>query len=146
MPKSKAITAASSFEKLVLVVFEFGLVVFTHSSDKPMKKYAFLLLIGIILLVFTNQFGRDEFNEKIANLEQSLNKEDWDFAKKQMDDLNSYSDHNLWKLQLVGGEAEYKDLYKTFSRLSILIEEKNRRDSKVELQTVKTLIDHIYSI
>jgi Domain of unknown function (DUF4363) len=111
-----------------------------------MKKYAFFLLIAIILLVFIDQFGKDEFNEKIANLEQSLNKEDWDLAKKQMDDLNSYYDHNLWILQLVGGEAEYKDLYETFSRLSILIEEKKRTDSKVELQTVKTLVEHIYSI
>jgi len=111
-----------------------------------MKKYAFFLLIAIILLVFTNQTGKEEFNEKIAILEQSLNKEDWNLAKKQMEDLSSYYDHNLWKVQLVGGEAEYKDLYETFSRLSILIEEKNRTDSKVELQTVKTLVEHIYSL
>ncbi|WP_338787739.1 DUF4363 family protein [Metabacillus sp. FJAT-53654] len=109
-----------------------------------MKKYP-ILLIAIILLVSTNQFGKDEFNEKIANLEHYLNKEDWVLAKKQMDDLSSYYDKNLWKVQLVGGEAEYKDLYETISRLRILIEEKDRTDSRMELETVKTLIEHIYS-
>ncbi|OAS85622.1 MULTISPECIES: DUF4363 family protein [Metabacillus] len=109
-----------------------------------MKMYP-ILLIAIILLVSTNQFGKDEFNEKIANLEHSLNKEDWVLAKKQMDDLSSYYDKNLWKVQLVGGEAEYKDLYETISRLRILIEEEDRTDSRMELETVKTLIEHIYS-
>jgi len=111
-----------------------------------MKKYTILLILAIILIVATNQFGKDEFNEKIANLEQALNTEDWDLAKKQMDDLISYYDHNLWKVQLVGGEAEYKDLYETISRLRILIEEKDRTDSRMELETVKTLVEHIYSL
>jgi hypothetical protein len=119
-----------------------------HSSteEDDMKKYLILLLLAIILFAATNQFGKDEFNEKIANLEQSLNKEDWDLAKTQMDDLSSYYDHNLWKVQLVGGEAEYKDLYETISRLQILIEEKDRTDSRMELETVKTLVEHIYSL
>ena len=111
-----------------------------------MKKYSIFILIAILLLGCTNQFGREEFDEKIANLEQSLNKEDWDVAKKQMDDLTSYYDRNLWKVQLVGGEAEYKDLYEAFSKLKVLIEEKDRTLSRMELETVKTLIDHIYSI
>jgi PBP1b-binding outer membrane lipoprotein LpoB len=110
-----------------------------------MKKYSIFLLIAIILLVCTNQFGKDEFNVKIANLEHSLKKEDWVLAKKQMDDLSSYYDNNLWKVQLVGGEAEYKDLYETISRLTILIEEEDRTDSRMELETVKTLVEHIYS-
>ncbi|MCM3587321.1 DUF4363 family protein [Mesobacillus maritimus] len=111
-----------------------------------MKKYSIIILIAILLLGCTNQLGREEFDEKIANLEQSINKEDWDVAKKQMEDLTNFYDHNLWKVQLVGGEGEYKDLYEAFGKLKVLIEEKDRTLSRMELETVKTLIDHIYSI
>lgn len=111
-----------------------------------MKRYFIFILLAILLVGCTNQFGENEFHEKIANLENSLNKEDWDLAKKQMDDLSRYYNHNLWKVQLVGGEGEYKDLYEAISRLTVLIEERDHTLSRMELETIKTLIEHIYSL
>jgi PBP1b-binding outer membrane lipoprotein LpoB len=111
-----------------------------------MKKYVVFILLVIILSGCTHSFGKGEFNKKFDNLDQSLNKEDWDLATKQMSDLTSYYENNLWKLQLVGEETEYKDLYETFSKLKVLIEEKDRTQSRMELETAKTLVKHIYSL
>lgn len=111
-----------------------------------MKKYVGILLIAIVLTGCTQYLGNDQFNEMFNELDHSIMNEDWNLATKQMKNLTNYYENNLWKLQLISEEEEYKDLYETFSKLKIFIEEQDKTQSRVELGTAKSIIKHIYSL
>lgn len=111
--------------------------------------------IAVIIVGFTLCFvitgcssvtGQRDFNQFMSNLEHHLHAEDWDALHNQMDDLMKIYAKNNWKLQLIGDEGEYERLHESINRFTTAVEAREIMDAKLELATIKTIIEDIYSL
>lgn len=109
------------------------------------KKWIFLFLILIVLSGCSNISGKNEFFNKISSIEKALNNQDWEQLKSFGHELVQFHEKTEWKLQLMGDEDEYESLHESINRLIIAIEENDKTEAKLELVTIKTLVEDIYS-
>lgn len=110
------------------------------------NKLSFLLFFILILSGCSHVIGRDEFKGNIQIIEQALNENDWEKAKNNGDRLLKSYSSNKWKLQMIGDEGEYEDLYESINRLCAAIEEKNPTQTKMELASIQSILKEIYSL
>ncbi len=94
----------------------------------------------------SNINGENEFTEKIHSIEQVLHAPKWQQLKSLGDDLDHLYQKNQWKIQLMGDEGEYESLEESIHHLIVAIEEQDITEIKLELASVKTLIEDIYSL
>lgn len=110
------------------------------------NKLSFLLFFILILSGCSHAIGRDEFKGNIQIIEQALNENDWEKAKSNGDRLLESYSSNKWKLQMIGDEGEYEDLYESINKLRAAIEEKNLTLTKMELASIQSILKEIYSL
>lgn len=79
-------------------------------------------------------------------MEHSLNQEDWEQLKSQVNELNTLYEENKWKLQLLGDEGEYEGLNESINRLFAAINTEDLTQAKVELATIRSILEEIYSL
>lgn len=108
-------------------------------------------VIVIVFFVFTltgcsNYTGHGNFNESISEIEQHLLAEDWDALGHQLDQLMNAYKKNEWKIQLIGDEGEYERLHESINRLITAVAAKEANEAKIELATIKTIVEDIYSL
>ena len=107
------------------------------------------LLCIILLLVISGcsaQNGKNEFKENINQLEQSMSNNDIESVSLQAEALLKVYKHNEWKLQLLGDEGEYERLHESIQRIIVAIKEEDFSEAKLELSTLKTIVEDIYSL
>lgn len=112
-----------------------------------MGKKGLILIMTVLLLLpgCSNMIGKNDLNECITNLEQSLQQLDWETAQKQIDEMKKLYNSNKWKIQFLGDEGEYESLYESINKLNVVLEEKDLIYAKLELATIKSLVNDIYS-
>ncbi|RLL43669.1 DUF4363 family protein [Oceanobacillus piezotolerans] len=110
------------------------------------KKGSFMVLLLFILVGCSNFTGKDALLKEVAEAEHLVNDENWEEVSGKITTLNDLFYEHLWKIQLIGDEGEYERLHESISRLFISIEEKDKAEAKLELATIKALIQDIYSL
>lgn len=109
------------------------------------KKWNMFLLLLILLSGCSSITGKDDFSEKINSIEQALNATDWKQLKSLSNELEQLYQGNQWKIQLMGDEDEYESLQESINQLIVAIEEQDLTETKLEMATIKTYIEDIYS-
>lgn len=110
-----------------------------------MKRWFLYLPIFLLLFGCSNISGENEMKEQVEKIRTSLEKPDWNQVKELADELHRMYDENEWKLQLLGDEDEYESLYESINHLLVSVEEKDVKDTKLELASIQTFLKDIYS-
>ena len=111
-----------------------------------LKKGMLCILMMILITGCSAQTGKKELIENISKLEQSLNSADLEYSKLQVKELKQTHGKNEWKLQLLGDEGEYERLNEAISRLIVAVEAEEITDAKLELATIRTIVEDIYTL
>ncbi|MCT1903041.1 DUF4363 family protein [Oceanobacillus sojae] len=112
-----------------------------------MKKIIiFFTLIFIILSGCSNQVGGDHFFQQIDKLEQAIEQPEWSKITSQAEELKKMYKKDKWKIQLVGDEDEYEGLDESISNLIAAAKEEDSINTRLELATVKSIFEGIYSL
>lgn len=112
-----------------------------------MKKLIIILtLLFIILSGCENQVGGDYFFDHIDQLEQSLDQPKWDNITTQAEELKNIFKNHKWKIQFIGDEDEYEGLHESINNLIAAAKEQDSTSTRLELATVKSFLEDIYSL
>jgi uncharacterized protein YceK len=111
-----------------------------------MKKWILFLTLFILLSGCSKITGENEFSEKINSFEQALHELDWKQIKSLGNDIEQLYQQNQWKIQLMGDEDEYESLQESINHLIVLIKEQDLTEIKLEVATIKTFLEDIYSL
>ncbi|WP_179134506.1 DUF4363 family protein [Oceanobacillus timonensis] len=110
------------------------------------KVIIFFVLLFITLPGCSNQVGGDHFFEHIDELEQTIGQSEWDTVTSQAEELKKMYKEDKWKIQLVGDEDEYEGLDESISNLIAAAKEEDVLNTRLELATVKSIFEGIYSL
>ena len=105
-----------------------------------------LLCILFFLSACTNQVGGEAIFNHINELEKGLDQPNWTELSIQANELKKMYEEDKWKLQLIGDEGEYEDLYKSIGNLIATVKEKDPLSTRMEIATTRTLLEEIYSL
>jgi hypothetical protein len=122
---------------------------FVKEEDELRSRINVMLLLLLLVLLTTScssAVGSKELKGQVNVIEQALIAEEWEALSLQMDRLASIYDRNEWKLQLLGDEGEYERLHESINRLRVSIEAKDAHSASLELATVKSIVEDIYSL
>ncbi|PAE29156.1 hypothetical protein CHI07_10580 [Paenibacillus sp. 7884-2] len=124
---------------------------YNHSSNTEgqlgMKKIKILLAsLAILLAGCTNQVGGDYFFNHIDQIEQEIDQSNWDKIAVQTDELKKMYKKNRWKIQLLGDEGEYEELHISINILIAAVLEEDSTSARLELATVRSILEDIYSL
>jgi len=114
-----------------------------------MRKQWIIFVLVLFQLSFLNTLGQaaegasKTIFEKIEVMKTHVNQENWDQATKMYDQLDLWYRKNRWKLQLLGDEAEYEEVAHDISRIRITLEEKDKLESKMLIENLKTTLKQI---
>jgi hypothetical protein len=110
------------------------------------KNWHMFLLLFILLSGCSNITGENDFSEKISSIEQALLKPDWEQLQSLSKELKLLYKKNQWKIQLLGDEDEYESLQESIHHFIVAIEEQDLTETKLEMATIKTFMEDIYSL
>jgi len=110
------------------------------------RKIALSMILLILLSGCSAHIGKSAFEESIYQLEQALKVEDKAAIKQQIDTLVKVYDTHEWKLQLIGDEGEYEGLHENIHRLITAIEIEEYKEALLELGSIKSILEEIYSL
>ncbi|QVY62117.1 DUF4363 family protein [Cytobacillus gottheilii] len=107
-----------------------------------------LVYISLLLLLTSceNNTGGDVFFKQINDIENGLEEPNWNEIMLKTKELKKIYKKNRWKIQLLGDEEEYEELYKSINKLIAATKEKDPINVRIELATTHTLIEDIYSL
>lgn len=108
------------------------------------KKLSLMLLVLIVLSGCST--GGKELKLQMNAIEQQLISEDWEALSPQLNVLVEAYEKNKWKIQLLGDEGEYERLYESINRLRAAIDNNDAESASLELATLKTIVQDIYSL
>jgi hypothetical protein len=112
-----------------------------------LKKLLTIILLSIMFVAgCTEPIGGDYFFDNIQSLELELKNEDWQNANFQLKEIKNLYKKDVWKLQLLGDEAEYEGMNEAISRLSATIESEDSKQALLELATIRAYLEAIYSM
>lgn len=111
-----------------------------------MKRTIVLLSMLLFLTACTNQVGGEVFFNHINELEKGLDQPDWTELSRQADELKKMYEEDKWKLQLLGDEGEYEELYKSINKLIATVREKDPLSTRIEVAIARSLLEDIYSL
>jgi hypothetical protein len=109
-------------------------------------KWMMSIFLFIVLSGCSGVTGENDFSKKINSIEQALHDEDWNQLKSLGNELDQLYQGSQWKIQLMGDEDEYESLQESINHLTVAIEEKDLTEAKLEVATIKTFIEDIYSL
>ncbi len=111
-----------------------------------MKRMVLLSLLILFISGCSGITGKDSFQNSVKNIAVLLEEERWPDVRKECRELLNIYRKNEWKLQLIGDEEEYEELFKCINRLLTIAEEQDKVRAKMELATIRTIIENIYSL
>ncbi|MFC0300811.1 DUF4363 family protein [Virgibacillus soli] len=109
------------------------------------KKWVLLCML-VLLVGCSNVTGKKALSAHIDQLEEALNKQDWEPLQDQATELKDLYDKNKWKIQLIGDEGEYEQLDESIDKFIAAIEMRKQTEAKLELATIRSLVQAIYSL
>lgn len=110
------------------------------------KRIILLALLFIMLSGCSNQVGGEYFFHHIDELEQALDQLNWNKITLQAEELKDIYSENKWKIQLIGDEDEYEGLYQSINNLIAAAKEQDSINLRLELASVKSILEDIYSL
>lgn len=111
-----------------------------------MKKILIYLGFFLLLTGCENNIGGDAFFQQISEIENKLEEPNWKEVVIQAEVLKELYKKDKWKIQLLGDEDEYESLYESINKLITASEEEDFINAKMELTTIHTHIEDIYSL
>jgi len=106
-----------------------------------------VICLGLAILTGCGSVtGGKEFRQEINNVEQYLLDEDWDTLSVQAEHLQQTYQKHEWKVQLIGDEGEYERLHESINRFKASVEAKEANNARIELATIKSILEDIYSL
>jgi hypothetical protein len=107
-----------------------------------------MICIFLLLLLTSceNNVGGDAFFNQINKIETELIEPNWDGVIVQAEELKEIYKKDKWKIQLLGDEDEYESLYESINKLITASKEKDLTNTRIELTTIHTHIEDIYSL
>ncbi|GAB3804549.1 DUF4363 family protein [Virgibacillus kimchii] len=108
-----------------------------------------IIIYTCLLLLLTSceiMVGGDVFFKQINEMENGLEDPNWEEAIVQAKELKEIYKNNKWKIQLLGDEDEYESLYESINKLITVTKEKDLMNTRLELVTIHTYIEDIYSL
>lgn len=113
-----------------------------------------IMKLKIILFVFllitipgcSNQVGGDYLFNHIDQLEQAIDQSNWDEVLLQSEELKDIYEDSKWKIQLIGDEDEYEGLYQSINNLIAVVKEKDTTNARLQLASIKSILEDIYSL
>lgn len=111
-----------------------------------MKKVAIYLCFLLLLSACTIKVGGEEFFSCIDEMEQELNQPNWEKLSSKANEIKELYKKSKWKIQLIGDEGEYEGLDESINNLIASIKEKDTTNTRMELATIRTIIEDIYSL
>jgi len=111
-----------------------------------LKKAVAAVMVFFLLAGCSGITGHRDFNQYISEIEHHLIAEDWDALNGQLDELMKAYKKNNWKIQLIGDEGEYERLHESINRLITAIDAKETNEARIELATIKTIVEDLYSL
>nr|WP_253288761.1 DUF4363 family protein [Amphibacillus sp. MSJ-3] len=100
----------------------------------------------LLLTGCSNQVGGEAFFNHLDEFEKELDQPNWTELSIQADELKEMYEKNKWKLQLIGDEGEYEELYKSISNLIATVKEEDTLSTRMEIATTRALLEGIYSL
>ncbi|MFD1386477.1 DUF4363 family protein [Oceanobacillus oncorhynchi subsp. oncorhynchi] len=110
------------------------------------KQIIIFTLLFIVLSGCENQVGGNYFFDHTDQLEQSLNEPKWDEITTQAEELKNIFKNHKWKIQLIGDEDEYEGLHESINNLIAAAKENDSTSTRLELATVRSFLEDIYSL
>jgi len=112
---------------------------------RSLKSILLMSLLLVMLSGCSNMVGSKELMGQIHVIKEQLMVEDWDALEVQMDRLSTIYSDNEWKLQMIGDEGEYERLHESINRLRSAIETQDSQSASLELSTIDSIAEDIYS-
>ncbi len=100
----------------------------------------------LLLSGCTNKIGGEVFFNRLDDMEQALEQEEWNTLTQHAEELKRIYNDQKWKLQLLGDEGEYENLYRSINNLIAAIKEKDSVNVRLELATTRSFLEDIYSL
>ncbi|WP_010649773.1 DUF4363 family protein [Oceanobacillus massiliensis] len=110
------------------------------------KKAGIYLLVLVALSGCAGKIGGDYFFNQIDQLEQALDDSEWKKMNAQAAQLKEIYQDNKWKIQLLGDEGEYEGLYQSINKLIAAAKEEDTVNFRIELSTIRSFVEDIYSL
>ena len=110
------------------------------------KKCVIVFISTFFLIGCSNITGKESFFENIEAMEIAAQEENWSSLHTLSKDFDDLYKTQEWKVQLLGDESEYETLQESIAHLTIAIEAQDSLQTKLELSTIKTLLQFIYSL
>jgi hypothetical protein len=110
------------------------------------KNCTISLFLLFILSGCSGITGERDFSQKVEAIDQALNNPDWKQLKSLGNELEQFYYRSQWKIQLMGDEDEYESLQESINHLIVAIEEQDITEIKLELATIRTFLEDIYSL
>lgn len=104
------------------------------------------MIVILLLSGCSNKVGGDYFFNHIDEMEQALSQPEWTVITQQAEELKYMYKDNKWKLQLIGDEGEYESLDESIGKLIEAIKEEDILNVRMELATIKSYLNGIYSL
>lgn len=111
-----------------------------------MKKAIFILCFLLFLTACTSPIGGAAFFDHIDALEKELDQPDWEEISIQAKKLKKMYEKDKWKIQLIGDEGEYEELYKSINNILATVKEKDTLSTRMEIANTRSLLEDIYSL
>lgn len=84
--------------------------------------------------------------DKMKEVSQLINDEKWDSAAKEAAALKALYRKEKWKLQFLGDETEYQQIYLELEKLLAAVDEQDRTQAKIILSNIRAIVHNIYSM
>lgn len=112
-----------------------------------MHRKLIVIVVGFVILTGCGHVtGNQDFKQEINHVEQYLLDEDWETLSVQAEHLQRVYKKHQWKVQLIGDEGEYERLHESINRLRAAVDAKEAKDARIELATIKSILEDIYSL
>lgn len=118
-----------------------------HIKERLSLKRALIFLCLLLLLTSCNKtLGGDAFFKHINDIESELGERNWEELTIQANELKDMYKKDKWKLQLLGDEGEYETLDESINKLIAAVKEKDKINVRMELASIQTLFESIYTL
>jgi hypothetical protein len=100
-------------------------------------------------LVYANALPYEKPNpilQQLNKIQASINHADWKKAETEAKQLEHIYKKNVWKLQLLGDEAEFEAIHRDISQLKAAIQEQDKAQTKVLIAEITAILEDIYSL
>ncbi|RKD24973.1 hypothetical protein BEP19_03815 [Ammoniphilus oxalaticus] len=99
----------------------------------------------MVLFQSQAQAKHETIFEQFEQLAQNVEREYWNRAAQDRQKVSVWYKKNKWKLQWLGDEAEYEQIYTDLDQLKSAIEEQDKLQAKMLISSIRATLRQIYN-